>query len=208
MKRILFVLAVGLSFVLSSSAHADFVIDDFSTGGNGAVTVSGATITIGGGGGIGGGMSYNGSGYDLAPSLGEDLEITYDYGPMTIAEAYGAFDPYADSVVNYNFDKITIPYDFGADVADWEMSIFLDGSTTEFAGQGSLNNYNPTFVDPIQLGDASSITFQFSYNGIASFPSGTFGGGGNSLFANPEPASGLMFASVIGLLGMVRRRRA
>ena len=117
-------------------------------------------------------------------------------------------------VISYDFDGVfndlqsisgnqlsAIPASF---VGDFTLAIDTGvGDPTTF--ERTVPSILPT---PIELDDATELTFTFTYTGNSplDFGIGTFGGTGNALFATPEPTAFMMLGTA-GLIVLFPRRR-
>ena len=202
MKRITF-LALLLTGLLCSTAQADFFIDNFSI----LDAVGGGPTSIG--------------------SNGISVEVTESIGPGSSTDADDANSQYA-FIANNIGDTFTVSYDWAGDFDDLQsvsglqltelpLNFFGDWTLTIDTG-GSTSDFDPTISTilsstPIELDDATELTFTFTYNGggisipsVPVFGFGSFGGPSNPLFATPEPTAFMMLGTA-GLIVLSRRRR-
>ena len=197
MKRITF-LALLLTGLLCSTAQADFFIDNFSI----LDAVGGGPTSIG--------------------SNGISVEVTESIGPGSSTDADDANSQYA-FIANNIGDTFTVSYDWAGDFDDLQsvsglqltelpLNFFGDWTLTIETGDSTSGLLDPTssVLGPIDLDNATALTYAFTYNGGNTFPLnfgfGTFGGASNPLFATPEPTAFMMLGTA-GLIVLSRRRR-
>lgn len=199
MKRLTF-LALLFTTLLCSNAQADFFIDNFSI----LDDVGGGATSIG--------------------SNGITVSVSDNTGTTTATTASDDFNAYL-FVPNNVGDALTISYDFPGVFNDLQSvsGNLLTESPASFFGNFTLDidtgvgtpvsfgSTVPTILGtPIELDDATELTFTFTYNGgptIGGLPAfGTFGGVSNPLFATPEPTTFVMLG-MAGLIVASRRRR-
>lgn len=204
MKRITF-LALLLTGLLCSTAQADFFIDNFSIlddVGGGATSIGSSGITVEVTNSVGVGSSTvaddaNSQYVFTASSIGDSFIVSYDWGG-------GAFSDLSSVSVS------------GLQLTQSPLNFFGDWTLTIDTGVSISAPLDPTIstISPIDLDDATELTYTFTYNGggLALPPSGdviglgTFGGTSNSLFATPEPTAFMMLGTA-GLIVLSRRRR-
>ena len=199
MKRITF-LALLLTGLLCSTAQADFFIDNFSVlddVGGGATSIGSNGITVAVTDTIGAGSStvvddVNSQYQFTANNAGDTFVVSYDW-----AGVFGDLQ----SVSGLQLTQSPLNF-FG----DWTLSINTGVSTS-----GPFDPTIPTFLGtPIDLDNATELTYIFTYNGGSSLPLGfgfgTFGETSNPLFATPEPTAFMMLGTA-GLIVLSRRRR-
>ena len=199
MKRITF-LALLLTGLLCSTAQPDFFIDNFSVlddVGGGATSIGSNGITVAVTDTIGAGSStvvddVNSQYQFTANNAGDTFVVSYDW-----AGVFGDLQ----SVSGLQLTQSPLNF-FG----DWTLSINTGVSTS-----GPFDPTIPTFLGtPIDLDNATELTYTFTYNGGSSLPLGfgfgTFGGTSNPLFATPEPTAFMMLGTA-GLIVLSRRRR-
>ena len=201
MKRITF-LALLLTGLLCSTAQADFFIDNFSIlddVGGGATSIGSSGISVEVTDSVGAGSStvvddVNNQYVFTANNIGDTFVVSYDWA--------GVFGDLASVS--------------GLQLTQSPLNFFGDWTLTIDTGVSISAPLDPTIstISPIDLDDATELTYTFTYNGggLALPPSGdviglgTFGGTSNSLFATPEPTAFMMLGTA-GLIVLSRRRR-
>ena len=199
MKRITF-LALLLTGLLCSTAQADFFIDNFSI----LDAVGGGPTSIG--------------------SNGISVDVTESIGPGSSTVADDVNSQYVFTANNIG-DSFTVSYDWTGNFNDLQsvsglqltqspLNFFGDWTLTIDTGVSTSAPLDPTipsFLDtPIDLDNATELTYTFTFNGGSPSPLGfgfgTFGGPSNPLFATPEPTAFMMLGTA-GLIVLSRRRR-
>lgn len=197
MKRITF-LALLLSTLLCSTAQADFFIDNFTV----LDDVGGGATSIG--------------------SNGITVEVTDNTGTTTATTLDDFNNRYVFTANNIG-DSFTVSYDWagvfddlqsvtGNQLTESPLSFFGDWTMTIDTGLGAPATFGPTIPTilgtPIDLDNATELTYTFTYNGGSPLPFGigTLGGPSNPLFATPEPTAFMMLGTA-GLIVLSRRRR-
>ena len=194
MKRFT-ILALLFTALLSSNAQADFLIDNFTrlddVGGPAtSIGSSGITVAVSDNTGTTVADDDNNHYFFRANNAGDSLVISYD------------FDGVFNDLQSVSGNQLTsIPADFFGD-----FTLAID------TGVGAPVTFGPTVPSilpaPIDLDNATELTFTFTYNGNSplGFGVGTFGGTSNPLFATPEPTAFLMLGTA-GLIVLFPRRR-
>ena len=200
MKRITFLalLPLLLTGLLCSTAQADFFIDNFSIlddVGGGATSIGSSGISVEVTDSIGAGSStvvddVNNQYVFTANNIGDTFVVSYDWA--------GVFGDLA-SVSGLQLTQSPLNF-FG----DWTLTIETGDSTS------GLLDPTSSVLGPIDLDNATELTYTFTYNGGNTFPLnfgfGTLGGSSNPLFATPEPTAFMMLGTA-GLIVLSRRRR-
>ena len=201
MKRITF-LALLLTGLLCSTAQADFFIDNFSVlddVGGGATSIGSNGITVAVTDTIGAGSS----------TVVDDVNSQYQFTANNAGDTF---------VVSYDWAGVfgDLQSVSGLQLTQSPLNFFGDWTLTIDTGVSISAPLDPTIstISPIDLDDATELTYTFTYNGggLALPPSGdviglgTFGGTSNSLFATPEPTAFMMLGTA-GLIVLSRRRR-
>ena len=201
MKRFTF-LALLFTVLLCSNAQADFLIDNFTV----LDDVGGPATSIG--------------------SNGITVAVSDNTGTTTATNSDDDNNRYTFTANNVG-DSFVVSYDFGGIFDDLQsvsgnlltrspVSFFGDWTMTIDTGLGTPATFGPTIPTnlptPIELDNATELTYTFTFNGGdpfgAGFGFGTFGGPSNPLFATPEPTT----FSMLGMAGLIvlfpRRRRS
>ena len=206
MKRFTFLTLLFTALLLSNTcntAQADFIIDNFrildDIGGS-ATSIGGSGITVA--------VSAN-----FAPSNnpnGTSTVVADDDNDRYFFQAFNAGDTL---VISYDFDGIfnDLQSVSGNQLSTLPANFFGDFTTTIDTGVETLvfdDNVPSVLAPPIDIDDATELTFTFTYNGGSpvGFGVGTFGGTVNPLFATPEPTAFLMLGTA-GLIVLFPRRR-
>ena len=197
MKRITF-LALLLTGLLCSTAQADFFIDNFSVlddVGGGATSIGSNGITVAVTDTIGAGSS----------TVVDDVNSQYQFTANNAGDTF---------VVSYDWAGVfgDLQSVSGLQLTQSPSNFFGDWTLTIDTGVSISAPLDPTIstISPIDLDDATELTYTFTYNGGSSLPLGfgfgTFGGTSNPLFATPEPTAFMMLGTA-GLIVLSRRRR-
>ena len=199
MKRfsILALLFTALLFtaLLSSNAQADFLIDGFSV----LDDIGGPATSIGS------------NGISVAVSDNTGTTVADDDNDYYFLQAFNAGD---SLVISYDWAGVfdDLQSISGNQLEELPVDFFGNWTTTIDTGVGTPSVFGPSvptvLATPIELDDATELTFTFTYNGGSplGFGVGTFGGTSNPLFATPEPTAFLMLGTA-GLIVLFPRRR-
>ena len=197
MKRITF-LALLLTGLLCSTAQADFFIDNFSIlddVGGGATSIGSSGITV---------EVTDTTGTTTATAL-DAANSRYLFTPNNIGDSF---------VVSYDWAGVfdDLQSVSGTQLTQSPVAFFGDWTLTIDTGVGTPASFGPAIPTilstPIELDNATELTYTFTYNGGSPLPTGfgTFGGPANPLFATPEPTAFMMLGTA-GLIVLSRRRR-
>ncbi len=196
MKRIF--LALLLTILFCGTAQADFFVDNFSI----LDEVGGGATSIG--------------------SNGISVEVTDNTGTTTGTVLDDVSSRYIFTANNIG-DSFVVSYDWagvfddlqsvsGLQLTQSPVGFFGNWTLTIDTGVGTPVALGPTIPTllgtPIELDDATELTYTFTYNGGSplGFGIGSLGGTSNPLFATPEPTA-FMMLGVAGLIMASRRRR-
>ena len=126
---------------------------------------------------------------------------------------FQAFNPGDSLVISYDFDGVfnDLQSVSGNQLSQLPTDFFGDFTTTIDTGVETVvidTTVPSVLLDPIDIDDATELTFTFTYNGGSplGFGVGTFGGTSNELFATPEPTAFAMLG-MAGLIVLFPRRR-
>lgn len=194
MKR--FLLALLLTALLCSTAQAEFFIDNFTI----LDDIGGGPTSIG--------------------SNGITVNVSDGTGTTTVTDRYSFITNNVDDtfVVSYDWDGVLgdLQSISGLQLSQLPVGFVGDWNVTIDTGVGTPLTLGPAIptvlASPIELDNATELTFTFTYlgGGVSLggpvFGVGTFGGPANALFATPEPTAFLMLGTA-GLIVLSRRRR-
>jgi len=199
MKRITF-LALLLTGLLCSTAQADFFIDNFTIlddVGGGATSIGSNGITVEVTDSIGAGSS----------TVVNDVANQYEFRANNAGDSFVVSYDWSANVFN-DLQSVS-----GNLLTQSPLNFFGDWTLTIDTGVGTPATFGPTISSilgtPIELDNATELTYTFTYNGGVNplgFGIGTFGGVSGALFATPEPTA-FMMLGMAGLIVASRRRR-
>ena len=195
-----------LALFASSTSHADFVIDNFTVGGDSSGVViapSGATLTITPDVTFASG-TYTFESTTMPPEPLQSVSFIYDFSTTpggTIAGNLATGETLTGNV--------TVPFNPGVLTTNWDLEVITNNNGQIFSSAASSSI--DLAANTAAFGSASTIEFLFTTGdqllGVGS--NATFGGGDLIALTDftgvPEPSAILLFGSV--LAGMAVRRR-